>query len=381
MTSAPEYKRLRAGSMSGRLRTVSDLEETGMIDRDQKGVIKDLIISGDFVLQSALDKYEKGETAELEELIRQGIFNRRQSIDLLEGLDLDFLNQNSLTEANDFEEDELFLGENQGDFSSEFFKQQSNAHDNHASTQYARLQSDVLQYHNDDFARDRDWGRFSGRPRNSSVDSTCSMGSFQMFDMSGSGYMLGEESGFSARKGLLVSGDKTSRKKNDQQYQNGEIDMRAYTAVAASLQANSGSHGGHGQAGSSAGNFRGSSSGQDSSTNNRLGTLSSSSSGMLLDGGLIMSSSLLTNSRSGIGTATKHSHHIDDGDQKGFVGAYSAEQRRARIDKFLEKRNKRVWSKKVKYDVRKNFADSRLRVKGRFVKKEDENIMRELLSI
>lgn len=35
----------------------------------------------------------------------------------------------------------------------------------------------------------------------------------------------------------------------------------------------------------------------------------------------------------------------------------------------------------VKYDVRKNFADSRMRVKGRFVKKEDEELLRELMSI
>ena len=43
---------------------------------------------------------------------------------------------------------------------------------------------------------------------------------------------------------------------------------------------------------------------------------------------------------------------------------------------FYEKRKQRVWTKKVKYDVRKNFADSRLRVKGRFVKKEDEEWIR-----
>jgi len=65
----------------------------------------------------------------------------------------------------------------------------------------------------------------------------------------------------------------------------------------------------------------------------------------------------------------------------GFIGAYSPEQRRLRIERFIEKRTRRVWTKKVKYDVRKNFADSRLRVKGRFVKKEDEDIMREILSI
>ena len=59
---------------------------------------------------------------------------------------------------------------------------------------------------------------------------------------------------------------------------------------------------------------------------------------------------------------------------EGFVGAYSPEQRKLRIEKFFQKRTKRVWTKKVKYDVRKNFADSRVRVKGRFVKKEEEEV-------
>jgi len=64
-----------------------------------------------------------------------------------------------------------------------------------------------------------------------------------------------------------------------------------------------------------------------------------------------------------------------------WVGAYSPESRKIRIERFLAKRNHRVWVKKVKYDVRKNFADSRLRVKGRFVKKEDELLMRDLMSL
>mmetsp|Transcript_20143 Transcript_20143/g.26080 ORF Transcript_20143/g.26080 Transcript_20143/m.26080 type:complete len:176 (+) Transcript_20143:172-699(+) len=67
--------------------------------------------------------------------------------------------------------------------------------------------------------------------------------------------------------------------------------------------------------------------------------------------------------------------------KEGWVGAYSPESRKLRIERFLRSRQKRVWTKKVKYDVRKNFADSRLRVKGRFVKKEDEMLMRDLMSI
>ena len=57
------------------------------------------------------------------------------------------------------------------------------------------------------------------------------------------------------------------------------------------------------------------------------------------------------------------------------MGAYSPAERRRRIERFLEKRRLRVWQKNVKYDVRKNFADSRIRVKGRFVKKEDQLAM------
>jgi hypothetical protein len=65
----------------------------------------------------------------------------------------------------------------------------------------------------------------------------------------------------------------------------------------------------------------------------------------------------------------------------GWVGAYSPDSRHLRVTRFLEKRQHRIWSKKVKYDIRKSFADSRLRVKGRFVKKEDEMLMRELMSM
>lgn len=67
----------------------------------------------------------------------------------------------------------------------------------------------------------------------------------------------------------------------------------------------------------------------------------------------------------------------EDGAQRRFVGAYSPESRKKRIARFLEKRKRRIWQKKVKYDVRKSFADSRMRIKGRFVKKEDEAFLKK----
>lgn len=38
---------------------------------------------------------------------------------------------------------------------------------------------------------------------------------------------------------------------------------------------------------------------------------------------------------------------------EGYIGIYSPEDRKLRIDRFLEKRKHRMWTKKVKYDVRK----------------------------
>ena len=49
------------------------------------------------------------------------------------------------------------------------------------------------------------------------------------------------------------------------------------------------------------------------------------------------------------------------------VGTLSAEERKRKIDRFLEKRKRRTWAKKISYDCRKRVADNRLRVKGRFV--------------
>ena len=66
-----------------------------------------------------------------------------------------------------------------------------------------------------------------------------------------------------------------------------------------------------------------------------------------------------------------YKHPSLESNDKAQLGSYTPEERRKRIERFLEKRKLRVWTKRVKYDVRKNLADSRVRVRGRFVKKEE----------
>lgn len=53
----------------------------------------------------------------------------------------------------------------------------------------------------------------------------------------------------------------------------------------------------------------------------------------------------------------------------GRIGIYLPADRRARIARFHAKRAKRIWRKRIKYDCRKKLADSRPRIKGRFVKR------------
>lgn len=55
--------------------------------------------------------------------------------------------------------------------------------------------------------------------------------------------------------------------------------------------------------------------------------------------------------------------------QSKQVGTLSTEERQQKIKRYLEKRQRRTWTKKISYDCRKRVADNRLRVKGRFVTK------------
>ena len=52
-----------------------------------------------------------------------------------------------------------------------------------------------------------------------------------------------------------------------------------------------------------------------------------------------------------------------------YIGGLTKEERRAKINRWLEKRKKRNWSKnKTHYKPRQAFAKQRVRIKGRFVK-------------
>eukprot|EP00523_Entomoneis_sp_CCMP467_P001906 CAMPEP_0168748414 /NCGR_PEP_ID=MMETSP0724-20121128/16162_1 /TAXON_ID=265536 /ORGANISM="Amphiprora sp., Strain CCMP467" /LENGTH=424 /DNA_ID=CAMNT_0008796239 /DNA_START=126 /DNA_END=1400 /DNA_ORIENTATION=- len=65
--------------------------------------------------------------------------------------------------------------------------------------------------------------------------------------------------------------------------------------------------------------------------------------------------------------------------KNGRIGIYTPAERAAIIARFNKKRQRRVWNKKIRYNCRKSLADRRLRVKGRFVKRsEQEQLAKEL---
>ncbi|XP_041993749.1 uncharacterized protein LOC121744316 [Salvia splendens] len=57
------------------------------------------------------------------------------------------------------------------------------------------------------------------------------------------------------------------------------------------------------------------------------------------------------------------------------VGRYSAEERKDRIVRYLKKRNQRNFNKTIKYACRKTLADKRVRVRGRFAKNNEAEIL------
>lgn len=273
----PLTKRSRSGSISGRLRSASDLEERGVIDRYQKGVLKDLIISGNEELKDALENFENGDSSALEALMDSGILNRKASLDLLEDLDFGFLNVGELCTSPHHEP-------------------------------YAEPPTQENLDDWDDLKFEAAFADISTKPCLPGLSVALGESFVNSLPSMGMGITPPNPWGLSE---FLDHKDPGSDPFLEQE-------MKAPRSP---------------------------------------------------------------NSTCPIGIPGSSKSHNDSMAPKTFVGAYSPESRQKRIQKFLDKRQKRVWTKKVKYDVRKNFADSRLRVKGRFVKKEDEQLLRELLSM
>ena len=56
----------------------------------------------------------------------------------------------------------------------------------------------------------------------------------------------------------------------------------------------------------------------------------------------------------------------------GVIGAYTLEERRKKLERYFAKRSRRIWNRNVRYQCRKNIAVNRLRVRGRFISREEE---------
>ena len=467
-------------SISGRLRSMSDLEDRGIIDRQQKGVLKDLIIAGDDDLQAALDKWDGGDKSALESMVSKLKTKNSSDIDLLGDLDLDFLSMGnpvfSVGDDNDsvsVRDNQLasktmsipipgkirMTGSNPGsgastpqisepspaasvtrqggydielDFNGEYasaaeqtsfqqatYNQHPTSESLHAQAlaqaqAQAQIQAHMLlqpqvcstgtKFRSDslvDFQRNRanslafgvlldesnptedqdnvgKWMDRTPAPTSDDRQPLKKRISSHIVGANGGLYIINEPNNDGEEgqqmpidtskmtkaeiaamkrrereeKKVLREAERTAKKERK------DRDARMKKANKATRQ-------------------------DKKSKKGETARKKKDDAGSDDEPQVIVSGTgrprALSDPNLSIGLDENGLMHIDH--PPHWVGAYSPDSRKIRIDRFLVKRNHRVWVKKVKYDVRKNFADSRLRVKGRFVKKEDEMLMRDLMSL
>lgn len=412
-------------SVSERLKVSTELEKKGMIDREQKGILKDLIISGqDNEIQHALDRYEQGDTALLEAMLQNGSLSNRakNEIDLLGDLDLDFLN---VTDPG------------MRDITSQNIAYA--APSNHAMNPPAVLPSrDQSRANMGSDGASNAVVTFEASDGIGELEFDGGIGETDSFGPMNSNYRVPSpvyNPGQRSRSNSTFSLDLDYRQRSNSLFSAliGSVTPQGGTPVEYGrwMEAN------------------GISEGRDPSRNSGAMVARAERRASAPE---ILSNLTITMAkedkkrtaaqRKELKAEEKRRERQEKKDQKerekqdkkekreqaklekqkkvedeekeehepgsgrprsmsdpnikssldsnglleverpeGWIGAYSPESRKVRIARFLEKRNHRVWTKTVKYDVRKNFADSRLRVKGRFVKKEDELLMRELMSL
>ncbi|KAL4499308.1 hypothetical protein ABPG72_006894 [Tetrahymena utriculariae] len=71
-------------------------------------------------------------------------------------------------------------------------------------------------------------------------------------------------------------------------------------------------------------------------------------------------------------------HILDQQDDPLFIGNLTKDERRQKVEKYLEKKKNRKW-KSIRYNIRKNLADQRERIQGRFVKQKNSRFNFDLL--
>jgi len=466
---------------------MSDLEDKGIIDQQQKGALKDLIIAGDDVLQAALDKYEEGDASELQSMIKSGTLHSKMcaDVDLLGDLDMDFLNMNEGfgvlegTAAVDLGTHNVntnsipipFKSSNissEGNTSNQNFNQEhilTSSSENNASKALSNTPSFNLQSSSTyDGIGDLDFnGEYSGGTEAdvhimSSQDLklkeqsqlTASNSIRPLHTLSSEGRNRANSLAFGGlleelgvndnasignwmdRTPLSIAGVDTAASQRPKPLKKripppnlvGLIEEESKTRTGVSLHDQNLVQGDnvldmHVQVETSSQNCatqeerrilkdkgcldkkmkRDGKKQRDVKERQQRRDVKSSKylkskqrseekkkrieDELEEEPKVVISGTgrprSLSDPNLNIGIDENGLMHVDS--PADWVGAYSPESRKLRIERFMAKRNHRVWVKKVKYDVRKNFADSRLRVKGRFVKKEDELFMRDLMSL
>lgn len=420
-------QRSRSGSVSGRLRSstlgsASDyLEQKGLLDRQTKGILKDLIIIGDEEMQQALDTYDNGDPSMLEDMIRSGSLQNRlpKDLDILGDLDLDFLavednvtggmncqnialNQPHQASGSTLmpppaEKSKRFSSDQQQQHPKLTFASQKQLQDhrdaNMLSTQYYDDGIGELEFSGDlvgDYLQTQSYGEptskhtsaaaspveshmseYDRRLRSNSIfsallemppDASISSGYERWGDMPPAPGLRGvnisnSENAWCSSLDATQSGIGASLEAEAEKQETKEYKRRKGKDRVKKKQEKRGQK------------QKGEKKGKMLPKEEEI-KVHISGSGRPRS----LSDPNLRSSIDDLGLV-----NVDR--PIGWIGAYSPESRRIRIEKFMKKRIHRTWKKTVKYDVRKNFADSRLRVKGRFVKKEDELMMRELMAI
>mmetsp|Transcript_2835 Transcript_2835/g.3178 ORF Transcript_2835/g.3178 Transcript_2835/m.3178 type:complete len:765 (-) Transcript_2835:30-2324(-) len=463
-------KRPRSGSLSERLLVSTELEEKGIINRDQKGILKDLIISGqDNEIQHALDRYEQGDATMLESMLTNGILSTKatEEIDLLGQLDFDFLNVKEQQEQEERNGPSNSNNNNNNTYIGQTTRTGSIASDGIGDLEFDGGVGNWEQGEHSDNNRSRSnstWSALENRTRANSTlsnlelalqeqqhrsraNSTMSIDLDNFRPRSNSLFspLIGnqtpevqanfgrwmETSSASGAAGSLEAQQKPTeqqqkllqqqlhhehhfqqllneQKKEKKEKQKSKPKSKSKITKPIRRKTAPGGCGGRVSKPPSAATIAKEQLREEKRKVRLLKKLQKEKEKQEKkeskervkrekqkkkeemdqhekerEKEVHMPGSGRPRSMSdpSLNSRVREDGLLEVVRPDGWIGAYSPESRKVRIGRFMEKRNHRVWTKTVKYDVRKNFADSRLRVKGRFVKKDDELLMRELMSL